>query len=214
MNLGAILLAGGRATRVDGADKTLFDVGGRTLLGRTIDAAREAGARPIAVVGPHHEPAGLGIRPSDDVTWMREDPPFGGPAAAVVAALREWDAAADPEWTLVLACDLPEIAAAVARLREAIVLLPSDTDGVCLADGASRPQWLTALYRTSALRERAQALPDRGRDASMRTLLDDLSIAAIAAPPAETADVDTWEDLNSARARAAAAAAEQSTEES
>ncbi len=209
-DLGAILLAGGRATRVGGADKMLFDVGGRTLLEHAIDAARTAAARPITVVGPRPETAGTGIPLGSDLTWVREDPPFGGPASAVVAALRGWDAAADPGWTLLLACDLPGVAAAVVRLRETIVLLPSDTDGVCLADAASRPQWLTALYRTTALRARAEALPEAGRDASMRALLDDLSIAAITAPTAETDDVDTWEDLTMARNRAAREGMEES----
>ncbi len=200
-DLGAILLAGGRATRVDGEDKTLFDVGGRTLLARAIAAAHGAEARPISVVGPEPDAAALGIPLPADVVWVREDPPFGGPAAAVVAALHERDAAADPAWTLLLACDLPGAEAAVSRLKDAIVLLPSDTDGVCLADESSRPQWLTGLYRTAALRERADALPDAGRDASVRALVDDLAIAVIAAPAAETADVDTWEDLRRARAR-------------
>ena len=91
---------------------------------------------------------------------------------------------------------------AVARLSSDILLVPSDTDGVCLADASSRPQWLTGAYRTAALRRAAGALPDAGRDASVRALLDDLAIAAIAAPDDLTADVDTWEDLDRARAAA------------
>jgi molybdopterin-guanine dinucleotide biosynthesis protein A len=199
---GAILLAGGRATRVDGADKPLFDVGGRTLLARAIDAAHTLLARPITVVGPPPDMAALGIPLSDGVAWVREDPPFGGPASAVVAALRLWEGADAPTWTLLLACDLPGAGPAVARLADALALLPTTTDGVCLTDESSRPQWLVGLYRTGALREQAAALPRDGRDASVRSLLGDLAIAAIAAPDAETADVDTWEDLERARARA------------
>lgn len=193
--LGAILLAGGRATRVDGAAKPLFDVGGRTLLQAAVDAATHAGAQPITVVAP----------PLDDllpVAWVREDPPFSGPAAAVVAALASWPPAADPAWTLLLACDLPGVDAAVRRLVGDLPLLPADADGLCLGDASSRPQWLIGAYRTRALRAAASALPGAGRDAPVRALLADLAITVVAAPDALTRDVDTWEDLEEARDRA------------
>lgn len=187
---GAILLAGGRASRVGGADKTLFALAGTTLLQRAVDAV--AGADPITVVGdPVPGVAG--------VAWAREDPPFGGPAAAAVAALATWSE--DPEWTYLLACDLPEAVAAASRLADARPLLPRETDGVCLSAADSRPQWLIGLYRTAALRRGADALPNKGQDASMRALLDDAAIAVIVAPDPETQDVDTWEVLSQARAR-------------
>jgi len=193
--LGAILLAGGRASRVGGARKPLFDVGGRTLLAAAVASASDAGARPITVVAPVLDP-GL------HVTWVREDPPFTGPAAAVVAALASWPAGADPAWTLLLACDLPGVGAAVRRLVADLPLLPADADGLCLADASSRPQWLIGAYRTRALRAGASALPDAGRDAPVRALLDDLAITVVAAPDDLTRDVDTWEDLEEARRRA------------
>ncbi|KRB38735.1 molybdenum cofactor guanylyltransferase [Microbacterium sp. Root180] len=195
-DLGAILLAGGRASRVDGAAKPLFEVGGTTLLAAAVSAATDAGARPITVVAPVLDPALA-------VEWVQEDPPYGGPAAAVVTALDAWPQGADPEWTLLLACDLPAAGPAVRRLVADLLLLPADTDGICLGDAASRPQWLTGLYRTSSLRNAASALPDGGRDAPVRALLADLAIAVVAAPGDLTRDVDTWEDLEEARARAA-----------
>ncbi|MEV4689301.1 molybdenum cofactor guanylyltransferase [Microbacterium sp. LWH3-1.2] len=194
-DLGAILLAGGRASRVDGAAKPLFDVGGRTLLTAAVSAAADAAARPITVVAPV-------LDETLPVAWVREDPPFTGPAAAVVAALASWAEEEDPTWTLLLACDLPGVGAAVQRLVDDIRLLPSDTDGVCLADASSRPQWLIGAYRTHALRAAASALPDDGRDAPVRALLDDLAIAVVTAPDDLTRDVDTWEDLEEARRRA------------
>ncbi|WP_307383654.1 MULTISPECIES: DUF6457 domain-containing protein [Microbacterium] len=183
MSVDAILLAGGRASRVDGAAKPLFEVDGRTLLRAGYDAVRAGGASNVVVAGP---------RLDDDlaVTWTREDPPFGGPVAAIVAALPLVDAAD----VFVLACDLPTAIPAVAALPDP---LPTGVDGACLDDG--RRQWLIGRYRTAALRAAASGLLDRGRDASMRALLGGLRVEPIAVDPALTRDVDTWDDLRAAR---------------
>ncbi|WP_242864344.1 DUF6457 domain-containing protein, partial [Microbacterium testaceum] len=183
VSVDAILLAGGRASRVDGAAKPLFEVDGRTLLRAGYDAVRARGARRVVVVGP---------RLDDDlpVRWAREDPPFGGPVAAIVAALPHVDAAD----VFVLACDLPTAIPAVAALPEP---LPTGVDGACLDDG--RRQWLIGRYRTAALRAAASGLLGRGRDASMRALLGGLRVEPVAVDPALTRDVDTWDDLRAAR---------------
>nr|WP_208388194.1 NTP transferase domain-containing protein [Microbacterium halimionae] len=186
------MLAGGRAARLDGAVKQLFARDGQTLLDRAIAAARAAGCESITAVGPE-----LSTDEAVGITWVREDPPFTGPAAATVAALAA--GTTDSEWTLILACDLLEAHAAGAMLTDAIALLPGDTDGVCLGDTASRPQWMIGAYRTPALVAAASALPDAGRNASMRALLDDLAIAVIAAPDHVVADVDTWQDVETAQ---------------
>lgn len=182
--LGAILLAGGRGSRMGGVRKPLLDVGGVTLLDAAIAAARTAGADPIVLVGP----------PDDahaDLVWVREDPPYGGPVAAVLTALPLVTAPV----TLVLACDLPRVADAVQVLRAESFA----GDGVCLADPAGRPQWLTGIYRTDALRDAARTIGGGGRDASVRALLGGLTITPIAASADLAADVDTWDDLTEAR---------------
>ncbi len=194
-DLGAILLAGGRASRVGGAAKPLFEVGGRTILASTVAAVADAGAWPITVAADV-------LDPDLEVDWVREDPPFGGPVAGTVAALEAWTEAA-PAWTFLLACDLPAAPAVVALLAADLRLLPADSDGICLGDASSRPQWLTGIYRTAALRRAAAALPDRGRNAPVRALIDDLAITVVAAPADLTDDIDTWEDLERARLRAA-----------
>lgn len=203
--LSAILLAGGRARRMGGTPKTLLTVGGDRLIDLAVGAARDVGADPVVVVGPT-------VTGVDAVMWAREDPPFGGPAAATVAGLAamraaEGGAAETSAWTLLVACDLPGIRGAVTRLVADAALLPRDTDGLCLADASSRPQWLTGIYRTSALGRAARiarASRDHARGLSVRSLLDDLAIAVVEAPVAETADVDTWDDLTDARRRAGA----------
>lgn len=196
-DLGAILLAGGRASRVGGAAKPLFHVGGKTLIAAGVGAVTDAGARPITV-------ASAVLDTTLDVAWVREDPPFGGPVAGTAAVLDAWTAAQTlPEWTFLLACDLPRAADAVALLARDLPLLPPDSDGICLGDSSSRPQWLTGIYRVSALVAAVSSLPDRGRDAPVRALMADLAITVVATPDDLTDDVDTWEDLERARTRAA-----------
>ena len=182
-DMAAILLAGGRGSRMGGVRKPLLEVGGTTLLDAAIAAARDAGCDPIIGVG---EPLG-------EITWVREDPPFGGPVAAILAALP----LAAASRVLILACDLPEARAAVQVLREA----PFVGDGVCLTDESGQAQWLIGIYRTDALRDAAAAIRDGGKDASVRALLGDLEITQIAASDDLAADVDTWDDLNEARRR-------------
>lgn len=193
----AILLAGGRASRLGGIDKNALEVDGRTLLEHAVAAAASVGCTPIVVAGPE--------RPgTDGVVWVREDPPFGGPVAGIAAALGALDPADGP-WTVVLSCDLPGAAAALTRVVRDLVLLGDDVDAVCLGDASSRPQWLVGAYRTAALRRAIAALPRGGRDAAVRDFVAELAVVVLAAPDAETADVDTWEDLEQARSRAAAA---------
>jgi len=192
---GAILLAGGRGSRMGGIRKPLLEVGGRTLLDAAITAARTAGSDPVVGVGDEAIALSALAR---TIIWVREDPPFGGPVAAILAALPLIDA---PR-TIVLACDLVRVEAAVAALTAAA----SGEDGVCLEDGAGSRQWLTAIYRTDALRTAAAGVPDAGAGASARSLLGGLSLATVSASGKGAGDdlafdIDTWDDLTEARRR-------------
>ncbi|MET4158283.1 NTP transferase domain-containing protein [Agromyces sp. PvR057] len=205
--LDAVLLAGGRATRLGGASKPEQAVGGRTLLELAIDAARRAGARRIVVVGPSSLNA-------PGCLVVREDPPFGGPVAAIAAGLAALDepAAAPPRRSrsdasrdsadpapdvLVLACDLPRAPAAVERLLTGRWRHPA-ADGVCLVDADGRTQWLTAICSRASL-DRALALLDGPADgAAMRQVMGRLDLAEVA-DHGTAADVDTWPDLERAR---------------
>jgi molybdopterin-guanine dinucleotide biosynthesis protein A len=182
-DLAAILLAGGRGSRMGGVNKPLLEVDGTTLLDAALGAARAAGCDPIVVGAPDEAHA--------DLTWAREDPPFTGPAAAIVAALPSITA----PWTLVMACDLPRASEIEQALRDA----PPPEDGVCLVDESGRRQWLAGIYRTGALRHAAAAIPDAGRNASARALLAGLAITEVGVSEAVASDIDTWDDLSRAR---------------
>ncbi|CAL9530016.1 Molybdenum cofactor guanylyltransferase [Actinosynnema sp. ALI-1.44] len=168
----AVVLAGGRGSRLGGVDKAAVEVGGRTLLDHALDAVR--GARRIVVVGPE--------RPVPGIVWAREDPPGGGPVAGLAAGI----ALVTAPRVAVLAVDQPGVTAAtVARLvavGESAVLV--DRDG--------REQWLTGVWRTDDLRA---ALPADPRDRSVRSVVAPLLPVRVAGSPEETSDVDTPGDL-------------------
>lgn len=190
--VGAILLAGGRASRMGGVVKPLLEVGGRSLLRRAIDAVQ--GCDPVTVAADV-------LDPELDVDWVREQPPFSGPAAAFAAVLASWERRGmAPERVFLLACDVPHPDAAVATLTHAP--LPEDVEGACLIDEGGRPQWLAGLYRVDAVRRVAATLPDAARGASMRALLGPLRMLHLPADQDAVGDIDTWQDLEEARSRA------------
>ena len=194
----AIVLAGGRGSRLGGVHKGAVPVAGRALLDRVLDAV--SGAEQVVVVGDGPVPAG--------VLLTREEPAFGGPAAGVVAGVRALRAASGPQdpsagmpvpapVVLVLACDLPSAAAGVTLLMAAA---EGDgelavVDGWSLAEPDGRLQWLFGLYRVSAL-DRAAAVLGDPTDRSMGALLGGLRLRAVPAPASITTDIDTPEDLD------------------
>jgi molybdopterin-guanine dinucleotide biosynthesis protein A len=186
--LAAVVLAGGGGVRLGGVDKASIELDGRTLLERALSAT--SAADEVVVVGGD-------VPTSRPVTWTREDPPGGGPAAGLLAGL---DALArPPEVVCVLAVDMPRVTAeTVGRLVEVLTSEP-EADGACLIDGAGRRQPLAAVYRYAAL---SAARPrDTGAEhgLSIRSLLAPLRVTDVPARGGEARDVDTWEDLHDLR---------------
>ncbi|KUL35980.1 molybdopterin-guanine dinucleotide biosynthesis protein [Streptomyces sp. NRRL F-4489] len=190
----AIVLAGGAARRLGGADKPALRVGGRTLLDRVLAAC--AGAAVTVVVGPARPTA----RP---VVRAREDPPGGGPLAALDAGLRHTTAPT----VLLLSADLPFLTPATVRGLLAAAAGPGGParDGALLCDRDGRDQPLVAAYRSAPLRRALDELrAGHGGLAGLplRPLLSALDLARVRdAPAAASFDCDTWEDLGTARAR-------------
>ena len=178
----AIVLAGGRASRLDGASKAELIVGGRSLLSRALDAAAES--RDIVVVGtPPAVPPGVLV--------TRESPAFGGPAAGIAAGLEALSANPPADYMLVLACDVPHSAPAVRTL---LARLTDGAHGVIAVDSEGRRQPLLGVYQAEAL---AGAVRERGSDIqnlSVRALLSALDLVDVPVPSGSTDDIDTWTD--------------------
>ncbi|MFF2958313.1 NTP transferase domain-containing protein [Streptomyces sp. NPDC057963] len=186
----AIVLAGGAAKRLGGADKPGIRVGGRALLDRVLAAC--AGASTTVVVG--------GRRPTARaVTWTREEPQGGGPLAALDAGVRRTGA----EWVLVLSADLPflgvsTVGALLATARD------GEREGALCTDQDGRDQPLVAVYRGEPLRRELALIATEHGGLSglpLRLLTNELDLARVEAGPLAAFDCDTWEDIASARAR-------------
>lgn len=174
----AVILAGGQASRLGGADKASIELGGRSLLERTLDAVLDAGE--VVVVG-HQVPT---ERP---VTFVLEDPRHGGPAAGLLTGrdslLRRFPTLA------VLAVDMPHLTSSTfRRLHEAAV---GHEGAVLTRDGRRQLAFVVETERLDAVR------PDREAQhgLAIRALLDQLDLVEVPSVGSEARDIDTWSDL-------------------
>lgn len=183
--IGAIVLAGGRATRLGGASKGDVTVGADTMLTHVTNACQEVGIpRDNIVVVGHAQ---------TDLTRTVEDPPHSGPAAGIGAGL----AHVTGDRLFILSCDIPFIASGLPVLIDSF-----EGDGVCF--GGVRTQYLAGLYSTSAVRARVAELQNEGGlvNLPVRAVLGALTVTVLGPNPAAN-DVDTWDEVECAREAAA-----------
>jgi molybdenum cofactor guanylyltransferase len=184
MSLAAVVLAGGESRRF-GGDKLAADLHGLSLLERAVTEL-PSDARLI-IVGPERE---IG-RPA---AFVREEPPGGGPAAAMIAGLR-LALSSDSDTIVVLPGDAPAAGRAVTTLLS--VLRSSAASAVQAVDGSGRPQPLQlALRRPAATALIAAAGDLAGAGQSARQLVDRLSPPPRRVPVAPCHfDIDTPDQL-------------------
>lgn len=166
-----LVIAGGRSRRMGGGDKTSALVGGRPLRSASVAALANAGRR--IVVGPDGD--------------LVEDPPGGGPLAAIAAGLTRVDAPV----VVVLAADLPFVTV------EAVEQLVAEATSVAI-DDEGRAQYLLAAYRTDELRA---AMPTDPAGRSLRSVVEllDPHLVCLDGQPPPWWDCDTPADLERAR---------------
>ncbi|MGL5827073.1 MAG: NTP transferase domain-containing protein [Nocardioides sp.] len=183
--LAAVILSGGRGRRLGELNKANLVVGETTLIDRAVHAS--AGAGQIVVVGPA---VPIAVAGGPSIRFVEESPPFGGPAAGLLAGRDAVGSAAD--WLLVLAVDMAGVHA--ATVRRLIQALAPGLDGAFLHDADGRRQ-LAGVVRAVRL-DAVRPPPDQVAGLSVRRLLDPLRIAAVPAHGTEGIDLDTWADLD------------------
>lgn len=100
--LPAIILAGGRATRMGGGDKGLLDLDGKTMLSHVIDrVSRQCDPVALNANGDPRRFAAFGLPVIHD-----EKPDFPGPLAGILAGM-DWAARQQAEAVVSVAADSP-----------------------------------------------------------------------------------------------------------
>ena len=184
----AVVLAGGTAARMDGADKAAIELRGVTLLERALAAT--FGAVEVVVVG---DP----VPTTRPVTFAVEDPRRGGPAAGLLAGLRAFYR--PPDVVMVLAVDMPRVGPGTfARLTEALLDDPG-ADAALLVSADGRHQPLCAVYRYDALQRVRPARREDEHGLPFHRLVGRLRTVEVPEVASETRDVDTWADLRELR---------------
>lgn len=222
----AVILAGGRATRMGGADKPALLVGNDPMVVSVARAAASAGAGRLIIVGPRRDgpvqealaavaagAAAPGDRPP--AAGARTGPVgatgagrgAGGlrmvreepPGGGPVTALRAGLAEVTAPWLVLLAADLPFLRG--SQLTGLLGLaLAAGRAGALLADADGRPQWLAGGWQADGLRA---ALGSYG-GSSLHGLLAPLDpvlmpVTGDGPDPAPWLDCDTPEELAAAR---------------
>lgn len=177
-----VVLAGGRGSRMGGV-KVELELAGRRLVDHVVDAI--PAGDPVIVVGPP-------LEISREVEFCREEPAFGGPVAALAAALPRIGTdgfvliAADMPWAVPIALDL--------------IALRTDADLVIAVDHEGRPQPMCSWWRTVAAHAAIDSL-DAVEGRSLMSLVDRMqSRRVMVDDPSALVDLDTPGDLAAARA--------------
>lgn len=205
MLVDAVILAGGQSSRLGSVAKASLQVGGQSLVERAINAALGV-ARHCVVVGPFGPSAFTSPAFASAVFTTREDPPFSGPVAAVAAGVRRLalessggrgagESAGESDSILLLACDMPGIAAQVPLLIAALTSASAEADGALSVDAANHIQPLAGLFRRRSLVDAISRFTEQDLvGLSMMKLIEPLSLLEVSTPPGATDDVDTWDD--------------------
>lgn len=152
----ALILAGGRATRLGGVDKRTLQIDGASIFERQCAVLAPLCAE-ILVSTPGAVP---GYR------TVADPAPGGGPLAGIAAGL----AHATTPWLLVVAGDMPHLSAPVLRLL--LGAATGDVDAVGIRIDAL-PEPLLCLYRVAAVRPRVEARLAAGRLKASALLTDE-----------------------------------------
>ncbi len=188
----AIVLAGGRGSRLGGVDKALLEIGGQRTIDRMLGALDGLAAEVVAVVNEDRLADVAGLR------RIADPEPHAGVLPALLAAL---DAAREP-LCLLVACDMPFLQPALLRH---LVALAEGYD-VVIPHVEGQPQPMHAVYRRDPCLAAIRASLARGQR-RMIAFLDAVRVRVVTEDDVRSVDpdlrsffnVNTPEDLERAR---------------
>src|SRR5712691_2821815 len=198
VKLTGVIQAGGKSVRMGGEPKALMEVGGRRIIERVADVLRQVTSQVLLVTNTPERYAWMGLPMVPDVF------PESGSLGGIYSGLK----AASGEAVFTVACDMPFLSPAVARLvtsraHEADVVVPRT---------GPHYETLHACYARTCLgpmerRLRAGQLKITGFWDEVRVLtIAEEDVARLADPAVVFSNVNTPEELARARVLAAAEA--------
>lgn len=165
-SIGALVLAGGKGSRLGGTNKALLRVGGRTTLDRVLSALRELQPREIVVVTNDDV---LATVPGAIVVF---DPrPHAGVLPALLAGLE----ASTAEICVTAACDMPFLSARVYRL----LLAHADGYDVVIPEVGGQLEPMCAAYRRTECADAVRGALARGEQ-RMVSFFKDVRVRRVA----------------------------------
>jgi len=191
-----VIQAGGKSTRMGGEPKALLELGGRRIIERVLDVLRAVADPVLLVTNTPELYRFLGLQMVPDAF------PDGGSLGGIYSGLQ----AAPGDVAFTVACDMPFVSPAVARL---VTARAPEADVVAPRVG-ERWETLHACYGKACLgpmerRLRAGRLKITGFFDEVRVLaVPEAEIARLADPARVFMNVNTPEELARARVLAAA----------
>ena len=195
-NLGAIVLAGGKSSRM-GTDKALLEINGQPLLQKTCEVAQICGANPIYIITSWQERYKF-LNLPEECKFINEPNPCS-PLSGFILGLSN----IKTDWVLLLACDLPNLRADILKIwasqlidlpEQAIAYLPSYQQNML----QSKKYWepLCGFYRWQCRDSLIKFMTQGGR--SFQKWLDHQEVVEIPnVPESMLFNCNTPEDLRS-----------------
>jgi molybdopterin-guanine dinucleotide biosynthesis protein A len=173
------ILIGGDSSRM-GADKATFEVDGIAMANRVSQAATEAGAQEILLVGGTQAKA-----KKLTGTWKKDLYPGEGPLGGVITAVKS----ANNDSVVVLSCDMPFITGSVISS-----LVRGLQDAQATVGRTDRLNWLCAAWSKSECLSTLQSVWKRDEKAVHRAAVL-LDVAEIPVPAMAVRNINEPADL-------------------
>ncbi|TQL73779.1 molybdopterin-guanine dinucleotide biosynthesis protein A [Enteractinococcus coprophilus] len=184
----AVILTGGRSSRMGGRHKPGILIDGRSVIDRTVSTLWAAVPEAEVVIAGTDD--GLSPNLRHKVTVVREDPPFSGPLAGVAAALETIPQTEDV--VVLLGGDLPFLSA--TTMRKLVDSAVAGAEVTSCLDATGHLQYLCAAWPQEVLRAQSARVEDPA-GVPLRALFSGLIPELIECDPDELRDIDTPYDL-------------------